>query len=687
MLRKNKFYNDNSEEKHIGKFQVDRNAMTDEGNGRISFGSKGLTITDNSEQWSGTKYDIKTLDISAYNGMLTADHSSSIQKVLGKTYGIKKVGNRVVIDAIQFAVDQNPLAVFAYEMLKAGYLTDFSTETLGPWPDEDGVFTNASLVGLSMVVAGNNRHARINEIAMQTIQNARNAGQDTAELEAILKTPIDNKSAINNNDSMTLVRIKNSRNFNLKVSFKNQEGKDEETELKPGQTVDVPETEAENVQTQVDGATDPNPAPAQPATPATPATPANGDNAIADLVKNAVADAVKPLVDDVAKFKNDFNNPVEPAFIINNKTVAIKDMSWKDRHGKQINAAWDAFKGKNGSALKVLNEINQINLEKLQEKGLVENSMTIADMGNFVISPELFSEIEGVRSSYQNLLNRFTFRDTLSTQMAWLSRNGDISMEEVEFCDDDNDGNLKPISEYSASIETSNLSEVAAVTPVCNAATRFLAVDLLGDVAEGYRTDFDRKKAQLLIARLQQAVNETGNTGAYNLATSGAGALNPLFSIVDVVAGISETISNGLWIFSQATYFELLKRRMAAGTSQDSQDIFTTGENAQFLGYPYVVVPNDLMPALNSAQTRSFTVDGASVTINQGMFFVDPSTFTGRTSGGLQYDLSTEASYEVGGEVRSAYQRNELVVRGSFFRGGAVKDPEKVAGIGRAGIS
>ena len=685
MLRKNKFYNDNSQEKHIGKFQVDRNAMTDEGNGKISFGSKGLTITDNSEQWSGTKYDIKTLDISAYNGMLTADHSSSIQKVLGKTSGIKKVGNRVVIDSIQFAVDQNPLAVFAYEMLKAGYLTDFSTETVGPWPDDDGVFMNASLVGLSMVVAGNNRHARINEIAMQTIQNARSAGQDTSELEAILKTPIDNKNAINNNDSMTLVRIKNSRNFSLKVSYKNQEGQDEETEVKPGETVDVPEGEAEKVQTQVDTATDPNPAPAKPA-PSTdePAKPA-GDNAIADLVKNAVADAVKPLTDDIAKFKNDFNSPVEPAFIINDKKVAIKDMAWKERHGKQINAAWDAFKGKNSSALKVLNEINQINLEKLQEKGLVENSMTIADMGNFVISPELFSEIEGVRSSYQNLLNRFTFRDTLSTQMAWLRRNGDINMQEVEFCDDDNDGNLKPISEYDATIETSNLSEVAAVTPVCNAATRFLAVDLLGDVAEGYRTDFDRKKAQLLIARLQQAVNETGNTGSYNLASSSV--LNPLFSIVDVVAGISETINNGLWIFSQATYFELLKRRMAAGTSQDSQDIFTTGENAQFLGYPYVVVPNDLMPALNSAQTRTFVVDGSNVTINQGMFFVDPSTFTGRTSGGLQYDLSTEASYEVGGEVRSAYQRNELVVRGSFFRGGAVKDPEKVAGIGRAGIS
>jgi hypothetical protein len=53
----------------------------------------------------------------------------------------------------------------------------------------------------------------------------------------------------------------------------------------------------------------------------------------------------------------------------------------------------------------------------------------------------------------------------------------------------------------------------------------------------------------------------------------------------------------------------------------------------------------------------------------------------------LRYDLSTEASYEIGGAVRSAFQRDELVLRGSFFRGGAIRDYEKVSSLFAAGVS
>ena len=51
------------------------------------------------------------------------------------------------------------------------------------------------------------------------------------------------------------------------------------------------------------------------------------------------------------------------------------------------------------------------------------------------------------------------------------------------------------------------------------------------------------------------------------------------------------------------------------------------------------------------------------------------------------YDLSTEAAYEDNGTVKSAYQRNELVLRGSFFRGGAIKDTDQVACILSPGVS
>jgi hypothetical protein len=106
------------------------------------------------------------------------------------------------------------------------------------------------------------------------------------------------------------------------------------------------------------------------------------------------------------------------------------------------------------------------------------------------------------------------------------------------------------------------------------------------------------------------------------------------------------------------------------------------------LGTPFLVVPNDLLPTLNSTDTKSFTVQGASVTIDQAVFYADLRTFTGRSSGGLKYDVDGSASYEDGaGNVFSAYQRNEVVLRGSFFRGGVVKDPSVVASIAATAVS
>jgi hypothetical protein len=78
---------------------------------------------------------------------------------------------------------------------------------------------------------------------------------------------------------------------------------------------------------------------------------------------------------------------------------------------------------------------------------------------------------------------------------------------------------------------------------------------------------------------------------------------------------------------------------------------------------------------------------GGNVTVNHAVFYANLSNFTGRTSGGLQYDLSTDAAYEDGGTVKSAYQRNELVLRGSFFRGGAIKDTDQVSALLSPGVS
>lgn len=645
--------------------------------------SRPLVITDSTQQLNGTQYDIGSMDVSSYKGLITVNHSSGIQDIVGKVVGLAKGRAKVTIDGIKFAVKENAMAQFAMEMLKGGFVTDFSIETIGPWPDEEGVYKDSKLVGLSMVIVGNNTSATVNQLAYNSIQKAKEQGLDTSLLEKEYtekKEPLDKTKNVSDNAiDMKFVTVKNSRDFSIEVTYKNAAGDEVKTTLATNATIDVSEDQKEVVEKQINDAK----------APEKKIEPKKEDNQV-DL-KAIVENAVSPLTAKIVELEQKVfdNSAKEPQFkkVAQEKiTNTLSAMDWRERSAKQINYAWEWLKGGNDESKNSLFEINKFHLEELQKAKKVSNSITIADFGNFVINPELLSQIEGYRSNFQALLARFPFTETLSLQMAWLKRNGDINMQEVEMCDDGADGNLKPISEYDATIKQSNLHELAAVTPVCNAATRFLATDLLGDVSQGYRTDFDRKKSQLVIARLQQAVNETGFKSPYNVSTTvGATALN---SIIDVVARIAEEVEDGVFIFNTKTYFEILRRAMLAGINTDTGfGLFTTGNQPQLVGRNYIVVPNELMPSLNSGETKTFVIEGENVTINQAIFYVNPSIWSGRTSGGLQYDLSTEAAYEVGGDVRSAYQRNELVLRGSFFRGGAIRDTARVASLFAAGVS
>lgn len=648
---------------------VEKNAIKDQGNGVVNF-SKPLVITDDSEQRNGTKYDIKTMDISEYDGMITADHSMSIQEIIGETFGVMKGRSKVTIEGIKFAVKESALAQFAYDMLLGGFLKNFSIETIGPWPDDNGVYHDSKLVGLSAVVLGNNKSAALNSAVKNSLDHVKQTGLDTKKLESVLLS----HNLLNPSIDMTFVTIKNNREFVVPISYKNAAGEEVEKDLDADESVDVSEDQKEAVENQIKVAVEPEKEPE-------PVPAANAS----DLIKNINESIVKPMQERMEKMEKSLldKNAVEPKFKRADFAKKMNDMDWRARHGVQILAAWDFLKKGNAAAGQKLEDMNKFHLERLQQEGIVSNSMTIADFGNMVISPELLSEIEGFRSDFSNILARFPFRDTLSLQMGWLTRNGDVNMQEVELCDDGADGNLKPISEYDATFRTSNLMELAAVTPVCNAATRFLAADMLSDIAAGYRTDFDRKKAQLIIARLQQAVNSTGNTKVYGTTTD----VNALKSFVEVWGFLQEEIMNGVFIFNMSTYAQLLSRAIGAGISGPLSNLFTTGNQPTILGSPFLIVPNELMPTLNTAETKTFVVEGVNVTINQGVFYVDPAIWSGRTSGGLQYDLSTDAAYEVGSDVRSAFQRNELVLRGSFFRGGAIRDNSRVVSMGSAGVS
>ena len=391
-------------------------------------------------------------------------------------------------------------------------------------------------------------------------------------------------------------------------------------------------------------------------------------------MQNAIQEALKGY------FANDAK---APAFKKDENSVEMKDLDWKERYNKQVNSAYEAFRLGSIDARRTLNEINEVNLNALKEAGIAKNSMTIASMGNFVIPPEMYKEIVGKRTDYSAIINATDWRETDSLEFAWLKRNGDIDMKNVALCDDGEDGNLKPISEYTAEPVTGKLEEMAAVTVVCNAATRFFAVDLLADVAAGYRNDYDRKRAQLIIAKLEEAVVESGHSVKYAPTTD----TEAMVAWLQAIAEISDTSVNGTLLFNNKTFAQLKAHALEAGINGPLSQIFTDGEMPQIFGTPYIVVPNDLLPTIESEDAVSFIVDGKAVEIKHAVFYADLSEFVGYTSGGLQYDISADASYEVDGAVRSAYQRNELVLRGSFFRGGAVKDASRVAGIEQLGSS
>ncbi len=656
--------------KNHRKLQIVRNSYIDEGDGVISF-PNGLVITDGSTQRNNTRYDIGSMDISEYKGQVTADHEDKLSHIIAQVDNVYKVGQRVVIDKIKYLVKENPYARLAYNIMLARNASDFSIETYGPAPDDEGVYHDAVLVGLSQVVVGNNRNASLNSLVCNSLKQSIEDGLDTNDFENQFVEILNSEYNINNRRDNMFVTIKNSRDFAIAIKYKNAAEDEVEATLEPGATVDVSEDQKEAVEAQITSAEAPK------------AEEENVENKLSEIIANALT----PLTEKIEAIEKDqFNKGAQkPEFkeAERKSTNKFDGMDWRERHAAQINSVWDFQRSGNSEAAATLNKLNEFNLADLKKEGIVSNSMTLSDFGNFVISPELLTEIQGCRNDYTDLVKATEWKETLSTQFAWLRRSGDINMQSVEFCDDGANGNLKPISEYTASVETANLEELAAVTPVCNAATRFLAADLLGDVAKGYSNDYDRKRAQLVIARLEQAVDGNGNSIVYGDTDTVA----TLTDWVDAWAEIATCTPNGTFVFNTSTYAELMRRAVQNGVNGPLGSIFITGEIPTIFGRPFIVTPDDLMPTLNTAQTKSIAVDGSTVTINHAVFYANLNNFTGRTSGGLQYDLSNDAAYEDGGTVKSAYQRNELVLRGSFFRGGAIKDENQVSGILSPGVS
>lgn len=362
--------------------------------------------------------------------------------------------------------------------------------------------------------------------------------------------------------------------------------------------------------------------------------------------------------------------------------------NWRTRYNDQIAAAWNAYRLHNIDAARKLAKINKFNFEEKKAKNANDSEnyvMTIETADDFVLPYEVDKMIHGKRTNYSPILNAVEYVQTDRLTFAYATREGDIDMQNVALCDDGEDGNLKPISTYELKKGVAQMEELAAVTPICDNATKYLAVDILADVAAGYRNDYDRKLAQLVIVRMQQAVNKSGNT----VTLEGETSIEKLVEFIKATTKVSDDVVNGTFVFNAKTKAALVEYLFSAAADGElGKDTMTTGEFPTIFGYPYIVVPNDLMPTLGEGDTKTFkamnneTGNVDTVTITSPVFYGDLDEYRGKTSGALKYDVSADAAYEVGdGTVRSAWQRNELVLRGSFLRGGYIANTSAFAGL------
>ena len=363
------------------------------------------------------------------------------------------------------------------------------------------------------------------------------------------------------------------------------------------------------------------------------------------------------------------------------------EKNWRKRYNDQIAAAWNAYRLHSIDAAQKLAKINRYNFEEKKAK-MVDNAnevMTIETADDFVLPYEVDNMIHGKRTNYSPLLNAVDYQTTDRLTFAYATRIGDIDMQNVAMCDNVEDGNLKPISTYELKKGVAQMEEMAAVTPICDNATKYLAVDILADVAAGYRNDYDRKLAQLVVIRMQQAVNATGNT----VEMEGTTSIDKLVEFIKATTKVSGDVVNGVFVFNAKTKAQLIEYLFSAAANGElGKDVITTGEFPTIFGYPYIVVPNDLMPTLGEGDTKSFKATNnetgtlETVTISSPVFYGDLDEFRGKVSGGLKYDVSAEAAYETGdGSVHSSWQRNELVLRGSFLRGGYIANQGAFAGL------
>lgn len=682
-----------AKQKNQLQISVSNSGFVDEGDGVVSF-PNGLVITDDSVMRSGTRYDIESLDISKYQGQLTADHKDSLGTLIGKVIGTAKDSKKVTVQAIKYAVNENPYARLAYDLLVGGFSNSFSIETIGDYPDVgDPVFRDHELVGLSQVVVPNNYNAVVNEFKAAVCNSLEASEKDGLDVKGIKEELLTEEQEAPKEEPKGEPEKETPEEPEEAPAEEPEKAPEEPTEssveLNTEANLEVEEPEEPEEESE----DKPEEEPKDEEPEETEQSEKDKENKQEEKVemtpeelKAIVENAIQPLAEKVEAAEKLAQSAIdaqakEPEFqeVAEEEKTENKfsSLSAEELMAKQMNAAVKAERFGNVESRQLLREINEYNLKALKEAKIVSNALTLEDLGNFVISPEMYKEIATKRTDYSALIDATDWRETASIEFAWLTRSSDIDMQNVAlgaFGDvakpDASNKRLKPVNTPGYASNTDKLEEMASVVPISLNVLKFAAADILEDASAGYRNDYDRKRAQLIVARLQQATDATNQVESFKVADG-------MDVWAMVVAKVSDATTVGTLVMSAKTLALMKSQAIKEKNPALLQEI----ASGSILGTPFIVVSNDLLPALNTEETRVFKVHGADVTVKNAVFYADLSTFTGRTSGGVKFDVDGSASYEVGGTVYSAYQRNEVVLRGSFYRGGAVKDVKVVAGI------
>lgn len=158
----------------------------DESDPAIVMFKRPLQIVGTSKvQWNGTKYDLGSTDISQWDGTITADHGDKLSDVIGEQIGLEKNERGIFISGIRYAIYENPLAILARNLLVSGFAKGFSCETLGPRCDQNGIFRDHKLCGLSQVAHPNDKMAYA--VAANSRDEAIKNGLDVTSLDAYVK--------------------------------------------------------------------------------------------------------------------------------------------------------------------------------------------------------------------------------------------------------------------------------------------------------------------------------------------------------------------------------------------------------------------------------------------------------------------------------------------------------------------